>query len=74
MVKGSLSSVSMPLMWAVGPRNRANELIKSKLPNVKQRANFCGRITITGKPIKKAINIKNDASMTVATNPLNRVW
>lgn len=63
VVNKSLSLTNMLCKCAMGPLRMAKELINKSDPNVKERANFCGRIAKSGKPTKKA-----KAKKTAETN------
>jgi hypothetical protein len=44
--------------WVFGPLRAKKEPMMNKQPSVKEMANFCGNSTITGRNMKKAINMK----------------
>ena len=59
-VNGNRSGTSMPIKCSYGPLRIANDPMNVRLPQVKDKANFCGRMYIIGKPTAKA-SAKNSA-------------
>ena len=58
----------MPRKCASGPLRMAKEHRKRRLPQVNERANFCGRIEIMGRPTAKAKRKKMAERMRRAQN------
>lgn len=57
-VNGNLSLEIICRNWVFGPLRAKKEPMMNKQPSVKEMANFCGNSTITGRNMKKAINMK----------------
>jgi len=70
MENGIRSFVSRCLTWFMGPMSTEKPNITSRLPKLKAKANFAGRIASNGK-VKKAIKKQATAPSKHAPNPSN---